>query len=218
MIEAKASIEQGRRCKRPGIAGSGLLLDGMNISVAISARGAWDVRFIVLQILTLAEAEERGHLVIDLIVQLGVVLIAVIADQQKSFVIVRPAGAVRSRQRVEHLRCKGIELGDGNQAAGRVNGVRQRVHYRDGQDSAAIFEVGDGVEVEIALKLTEALVIGEEEQLIFDEWTADGEAKLIALERGFLEYGGTEGETDGVQAGIAQKFVSSAMKLVGSGT
>ena len=48
---------------------------------------------IILQVLALAEAQKRRHLVVDLIVELGVVLVAVIADQQQRFVVIRAARA-----------------------------------------------------------------------------------------------------------------------------
>ena len=53
---------------------------------------------VILQVLALAEAEERRHPVIDLAVDFGVELVPVIADQQQRLVIVGASGAIWRRQ------------------------------------------------------------------------------------------------------------------------
>ena len=72
---------------------------------------------------------------------------------------------------------------------------------------------GNRVEIEIALQLAVAFVIGEEEQLVLDERPADGGSELVALQRGLYENGGAEQEAGGVQVGVAQELVGRAVKL-----
>ncbi len=83
---SRSALRAMSRRNRPGVAGRRLLLDGMDVAVAVSARRPGNVGLIILQILALAEAQERGHLVVDLVVEFRVVLVAVIANQQQRFV------------------------------------------------------------------------------------------------------------------------------------
>ena len=77
--ESEARLEQRRRSHRPGVARGGLLLNRVDKAVAVAAGRSRIGRPEESDVLALAEAQERGHAARDLIVQFGVVLVAVVA-------------------------------------------------------------------------------------------------------------------------------------------
>jgi uncharacterized protein YgbK (DUF1537 family) len=100
MGETQASLEERGWRDGPGVAQRSVLIDDVNVAVAVPAGGAGEVGRIVLQVLALAEAEECRHAIVDLAVDFGVELVAVIADEQQRLVIVgrRPGASIGRRQ------------------------------------------------------------------------------------------------------------------------
>src|SRR5579875_2733605 len=97
MAEAEARIEQRIRSNGPGVTSGGLLLNRVDVAVAITAGRPRDIGLIILQVFALAPTNERGHLVVDGVVELGIVLIAVIPNEKKSFIIIRAARTILRR-------------------------------------------------------------------------------------------------------------------------
>src|ERR1700738_4843643 len=61
-----------------------------------------------------------------------------------------------------------------------------------------------------------ALVVGKEKRMIFDDRSADGSTKLVALERRFARAGALK-IVLGIQSAVPGKFINTAMKLIGAG-
>src|ERR1700730_11130392 len=87
MREAEPDLQDRGRGRGPGIARGSVLIDGVNIPIAVASRWPRERRLIILQILALAETQESRHPVIDLAVDLGVVLIAVVANQKIRLIV-----------------------------------------------------------------------------------------------------------------------------------
>src|SRR5208283_776349 len=71
-------------------------------------------------------------------------------------------------------------------------------------------------EVVVVLKLTIAFVIAEKEKLVLNDRAADGEAELIALQRGLVERQ-REDKSIGVEVGIAQELPGGTVELIAAG-
>src|ERR1035438_6489027 len=134
----------------PGVAERSVLIDHVNVAVAVAAARPDEVGCVILQILALAETQERRHAIVDLAVQLGVEFVAVVADQQQRLVIVGAPRTIGRRQPAQHRGGERIQLRDGNLRVGWINYSGQRVDHRHGEDTLAIRHAGDGVEIEIA--------------------------------------------------------------------
>src|SRR6266852_1628856 len=105
MSEAQPNFEDRGRSRCPGITGGSILIDHMNIAIAISSRWTREGRLIILLIFPLAEAQESRHPVIDLAVHLGVVLVAIVANQKIGRVVAGPPGTIHWRKAAQH-RCR----------------------------------------------------------------------------------------------------------------
>src|SRR5262249_3575039 len=161
------------------------------------------------KIFALAEAREGGHAVVDLAVDLDVELVAVIFDSEKRLEIVGAAGTIRGRQIAEHLGGEGIQSRDGNLRTRGIDEAGERVHHSGWQNSRAIAYVWDGVEIVVLLNLAKAFVVCEIEELVFYERSANSQAKLISVQRGF--WSRSEEKAGGVQRSVAKKFVDCAV-------
>ena len=71
MREAEPDLQDRGRGRGPGIARGSVLIDGVNIPIAVASRWPRERRLIILQILALAETQESRHPVIDLAVDLA---------------------------------------------------------------------------------------------------------------------------------------------------
>ena len=98
MGEAQASLEERGWRDGPGVAHRSVLIDDVNVAVAVPAGWPGEVGCVILQVLALAETQERRHAIVDLAVELGVEFVAVVLDEQQRFVVVGASGAVGRRQ------------------------------------------------------------------------------------------------------------------------
>src|SRR5271157_6521362 len=98
MGPTQAGLEEGGRRNGPGIASRSVLIDDVNVAVAVPAGGPGEVGCVILQVLALAETQERGHAIVDLAVQLGVEFVAIVFDERQRLVIVGASGAGRNRE------------------------------------------------------------------------------------------------------------------------
>ena len=129
MGEAHTGFQDRGRGDGPGIPGRSVLIDDVNVAVAVAAGGPGEVGRVILQVFALAPAEESRHAIVDLAVEFGVVFVAVIVDQQQCFVVVGTPGAVGRRQLTKDRGSEGIQLGDRDLRVRRVNGAGQRVDH-----------------------------------------------------------------------------------------
>ena len=84
---------------RPSVSDGRLLLNGVDVAVGVSAGGSRIERSIELKVFPLAEADECRHGILDLVIQLGVVLIASVSHRHILFQIVaHKPGRRRRRQ------------------------------------------------------------------------------------------------------------------------
>ena len=97
-----------------------------------------NVGFVIHDVLPLAEAEKRRHGGVDRIVELGVILIAEIADQEQIGEITAAARTIGRRQGIHDCRRKRIDLADGNLSICGILCAGQRVGHRIGKDSHPI--------------------------------------------------------------------------------
>src|ERR1700680_3279178 len=102
MSEAQPHFEDRGRSRCPGIASGSILIDHMNIAIAVSTRRTGEGRLIILQVLPLTEAQEGRHPVIDLAVHLGVVLVAIVANQKIRLVVAGSPRTVHWWKAVQH--------------------------------------------------------------------------------------------------------------------
>jgi hypothetical protein len=134
MGETQASLEERGRRDGPGVAERSVLIDDVNVAVAVAAGGPGEVGRVILQVLALAETQERGHAIVDLAVELGVEFVAVVADEQQRLVIVGASGAVGGRQPGQDRGGERIQLRHRDLRVGGINHAGQRVDHRHGED------------------------------------------------------------------------------------
>src|SRR5262245_24002637 len=102
-----------------------------------------------------------------------------------------------------------------------VSGERTLCERIDREQAAArevanAFEFGGNVaDARDAFPHAPALVIGEQERPVPDEWASQGAAELVALVLRTL-LGGRGEEVSRVERAVAEKLVSRAVKLVGA--
>src|SRR5262249_1772112 len=150
-------------------AGGQILIDDVNLAVAVAARWAGNIRLVGGEILALAEARERRHPAVDLAIDLDVELVAVILDTQQRLEVVGAAGAVGVRQIIKNLSRERIERGDGYRRARGIHDTGERIDDRGSKYPRAVGQIRDGVEVVVFLYLAKSLVVGEEKKFVLDE-------------------------------------------------
>ena len=106
--DAKARVEDGVRGNGPGIAEIDLLIEGAGETVAVATGGAGDIGLVEDVDFALAHAEEERLGGGGLRVNLGIVLIVVIAGEERGLEVIALAGAGRRRRSFKTLKAKGL--------------------------------------------------------------------------------------------------------------
>ena len=81
MGETHAEFDERGGRDRPGVAEGRVLIDDVDVPVAVAARRTGEGGCVILQVLALAVTQERRHAIVDLGVEFGVVFVAVVANQ-----------------------------------------------------------------------------------------------------------------------------------------
>src|SRR5262249_6679360 len=108
----------------------------------------------------------------------------------------------------------GIQTGDRDRCAGRIQDSGQRVHDSHRQDSIPIVDIRNGSEIQVTLQLPESFVIREEKHGIPDEGAAKRRPKLVALEGWFWRR--RKLKSFRIQTRVAKKLVYDAVELIRS--
>src|SRR5258708_1791800 len=215
MRESEARFNNRRWRGDPGISEGRTLIEDADEAITRAARRTRYIRLEELIVLALAEADECGHAIVDVAVDLGVVFIAVVARELEDLIIAGTPAAGQWRQVAQDLRGKG-RLWD--LRARRVDNAGRGIHYGRRKDACAVVQRGERVDVDRFLEVAEAFVIGEEEELVLDDRTPNGQAKLISLQARLLERRRRRPKkiADGVELRIPKEVVSRAVKLIRS--
>lgn len=215
----EAHIEQRRRAQRVGAAEDHLAIELGDEAIGRATGGRRQARLLHGIRFPMAVAPEDVQLRAQVVVDLDVALVVPLRGARQGLVVVGEARPVGRRQFVQHLAPEGRQLAERNLAV-RVQPTGQRALQRHRasagvrEEPLPLFERRDGGQREGARHAPEALVVGEKEELVFADGSAERRAELILHERGLLVLARLK-ETDGVQLGVAQELPSRAMELVG---